>query len=814
MNSSLIKILSGNEFKGIDRIEIPQIQRDYAQGRLTQKATDIRHSFLDNIMAVVMTEDSSSRLHLDFIYGYKGENKAFEPLDGQQRLTTIFLFHWLLSPTGNKDLVYIDKDNLLKSKLRYCTRNSSTDFCDFLVNKNAADYMAELKTNRKEIKEKLKLCEDKDEKSKLKAKLKSITLSGAIKNSEEFQWNWWFDPTVIAMLNMLDAMESHLMEYNVETPSKYYENLRSRITMDFQDLEELEFGKSVSGTSSEETKVLHHQGYELYVKMNSRGLELSDFDITKSIFEEELIDQNAEEFLQQTWRKLIDKDWADFFWQHYNRSNGGKGEADIELVEKNFRNFILQEISLDWFVKLYNFSTHTDKQASIYALTLNSSEDIDRIIPQYRNFLFRERHEPNIDEKYQKIDFYTIIKRINSILVKEKETKIINVLNEYSGETNREIVDSFIYPLFNPDSTHIDRVLFWAITKFAVLFKAPEKENVDTHGPQSTSIDSAKHYNIDEKLFRENLRKWMRFIYHISILVNNTDRISTNKDEYKVISGVSCFLTTFKESSILNIDEFIIENRIEGFSIANIEEEQLKYKLKKKDIRWNDVIEEAENFEFFKGQIRALIDWSKISDKSGEIEYDIAKFKKYFEYFVNLYNTYKEGVVTIADVRGALLATNDPSYPMNDYLLDFSEHRDKSIKRYLREKKDSQAFYGSALKEMFDEWICRYPEMKAEKFLSEYIKVHTAHAADWKKKLIMIRGEIDNYTNTGRVFETEDGWMLGNALRSDSHLYSLDLLYYKATELVGRDVEVKDNIATNNPNSIIDRQTGEVIYRL
>ena len=71
----------------LERIEIPLIQRDYAQGRSDDKAQEIRSGFLRYLLDAVDTDGSVS---LDFVYG-KADGGVFHPLDGQQRLTTCFV---------------------------------------------------------------------------------------------------------------------------------------------------------------------------------------------------------------------------------------------------------------------------------------------------------------------------------------------------------------------------------------------------------------------------------------------------------------------------------------------------------------------------------------------------------------------------------------------------------------------------------------------------------------------------------------------------------------------------------------------------
>ena len=86
-------------------IVIPIIQRDYAQGRENDVVRQIRSKFIKQLLDTLA--DKNATLELDFVYGSLEEQShlpqdsstelAFTPLDGQQRLTTLFLLHWFLS---------------------------------------------------------------------------------------------------------------------------------------------------------------------------------------------------------------------------------------------------------------------------------------------------------------------------------------------------------------------------------------------------------------------------------------------------------------------------------------------------------------------------------------------------------------------------------------------------------------------------------------------------------------------------------------------------------------------------------------------
>ena len=105
-------------------VEIPIIQRDYAQGREDKK--EIRVEFLN---ALYRSIDKDKSIKLDFIYGSKS-NETFQPLDGQQRLTTLFLLHWY---AALKDSKLTDEIQKVLTKFSYETRASSREFCSELV---------------------------------------------------------------------------------------------------------------------------------------------------------------------------------------------------------------------------------------------------------------------------------------------------------------------------------------------------------------------------------------------------------------------------------------------------------------------------------------------------------------------------------------------------------------------------------------------------------------------------------------------------------------------------------------------------------
>lgn len=261
-------------------IEIPIIQRDYAQGR--DSASEIRREFLNNIYKHLQ---QSKRLDLDFVYGSLN-NQIFIPLDGQQRLTTLFLLHWFLL---SKEDALDEPAKTCLSKFSYETRTSSRDFCAALVNKGIT---------HTEILEVI-------------ASGEPEALSQKIADAEWFFRSWRKDPTIQSMLVMLDAIcEKFKDEKGIV--SRLVDNANPIIA--FQFIELRDFGLTDN----------------LYIKMNARGKSLTDFEIFKAKFEQFLEGkENDTRNFKKEFSDNIDGKWADFFWKHKQHN----------LIDKPFMRF-------------------------------------------------------------------------------------------------------------------------------------------------------------------------------------------------------------------------------------------------------------------------------------------------------------------------------------------------------------------------------------------------------------------------------------------------------------------------------------------
>lgn len=75
-----------NEYK----IVVPKIQRDYVQGRENDTVKKNREEFVEELIDSLA---GGRPMSLNFVYGTIQNGNEFIPIDGQQRLTTLFLLH-------------------------------------------------------------------------------------------------------------------------------------------------------------------------------------------------------------------------------------------------------------------------------------------------------------------------------------------------------------------------------------------------------------------------------------------------------------------------------------------------------------------------------------------------------------------------------------------------------------------------------------------------------------------------------------------------------------------------------------------------
>ena len=241
-------------------IVIPQVQRDYAYGRSDEKAVKVLDIILSAMHDALVgeNEDDATALAMDFVYGSKDNTLGITPLDGQQRLTTLYLLHLYASikePDGKK----------LRSPLlrfRYETRQSANDFCRKLI--QVFEY---------------------DERS-------SSSLSRQIVKDPHYLPSYDTDPTISSMLVVLDKIHEKFCDID-----NLWDKLTQRHRIYFYFLPLDKFGLSD----------------DLFIKMNSRGKPLTSYELYKSDFEEflEIHYPDKKEYFSRN----LDTIWTDMLWE-------------------------------------------------------------------------------------------------------------------------------------------------------------------------------------------------------------------------------------------------------------------------------------------------------------------------------------------------------------------------------------------------------------------------------------------------------------------------------------------------------------------
>lgn len=258
-----------NTFKNtfIDKkksILIPLLQRDYVQGG----RPDIIKPLLDHAIEALTT---LRKLELNYIYGYDENDDAslYVAIDGQQRLTTLWLLHlYIYSLTGISYPV----------KLQFQSRQSAQAFVDNL--------MKELPTL-------------------LPGKKGEI--ADVITDAQWFRTFWNEDPTVRNMLQALRIID----DKNI--PTEMSQLKMDNIQFSFLNMKEKGLDDDV------------------YIKMNGRGRPLSYFENVKSWMDEQVKTIKNEQTTME-WRSSMDGKWAGMFWQERNKGQQHPEEIDDEQL--------------------------------------------------------------------------------------------------------------------------------------------------------------------------------------------------------------------------------------------------------------------------------------------------------------------------------------------------------------------------------------------------------------------------------------------------------------------------------------------------
>ena len=775
-----------------NRIRIPMIQRDYAEGRRTAKIDAIRKNFLNEMLKVVFHPETE--LKLDFVYG-SYRDSAFEPLDGQQRLTTLFLLAWIFR-SKERDLLRLPDDKN-HSLFTYETRVASEEFCDTLVRYYACDLIEEwnakkiakpvpVKQENTELlaepdsKRFLKVGEDEvevgnwffDESEKVVEKNNGkIKLSDVIKSKDWFKWGWHKDPTVTSMLVVIDTV-MELIEENGYVYSTGISDRLNNITFKHLDLKELDMSD------------------ELYVKMNSRGKQLSDFDIVKSTLEEEIFLQEKQSSdFESRWREAVDGRWTNYFWQKSLKEKEEQKDLefkDVAKVEDGYLRLLQRLIALNLWMDTKDKDEYKKQRSSF---DVHSQAGFNQVL-----------------QKYLDMSFYK----------KEGKARILNL------EQIMKDMDSLIYEVPGSESRYSDITTLLDGIHFSKnenLLDIYLKDNVsyDTLAIIASMLFYARKFECWKDGERDNFRYWMRFTRNVILNDNRYDKIDSPESLYDTLILLRDMIDEFSEKrdreGVNDIRAYIRDVNARGrrgIENERINEENRKADLRLQDSDWNELIDSAEENTYLEGQVCSLLFWANN---------DSDKFRTYSEYLGKIVGD--DGLDKTDEVGkilfyAALLSLGDYRKAENGTLFNFTQHRDRGFKQYLRSRKDE---YGNRIKELIDKWKDISPTLSREEFFNECIESY-AVTGSWIDYVINCP-QVLKYAEQKIVIKRKDGnWYLRQKIRSDVehreiYLQSIncriiypkkangDLDYNNASYPI---ISIKGNTDKEDPNSLTYRR--------
>ncbi len=532
---------------------IPIIQRDYAQGRKDKEY--IRRAFLGKIKNSL---DSGSSVTLDFVYGNVKGNR-FYPLDGQQRLTTLWLVYWYISLKAGK----LSEDKRILSKFSYETRSSSAEFCKALCNKIPDNV--------------------------------SGRIVDYIKSQTWFYSSWLQDPTISAMLRTIGG-DNATTDDNIETVFKCSDYLNCRDRLLTRSI--INFELMIIGT--EKLPISD----DLYIKMNARGKVLTDFENFKADLvawiqnsqnpEDSLFAQNvgaSEINYKQYYPACIDNAWMDVFWNSAREKTDSSFNGRIDDIYFSFLNrYILNEICLNEDMSPEDYApgkedaVHKDLKSrfdKLFGTGLRDSSADDSLIT-YEGF---DTYKPYITfNTLRKLDGILKVASSNLAII-DKALNISDADEEEKHSVGYTFIPRYISDINGQrlaSTSQKARVYFLAISLYIENCQAMPSTDFDEN-----KFNKWIHVvrNLIENAAIDNVPSMITCMRLIKKIAEQLKR--HNNDIYETLKAYS-----------------------EGFSNSQLER-QLKEEKDKaekiiEDICWESKIEEAEKYAFFNGTIRFL----------------------------------------------------------------------------------------------------------------------------------------------------------------------------------------------------------------
>lgn len=242
---------------GYDQIVIPSLQRDYVQGNRRDKISP----FIDYLLEGFEGKDG---IDLNYMYGTILKNDdgtiSFVPIDGQQRMTTLWLLRLYLTARANVQQPGTHRP--MVQRLEYRTREYAQEFCRAL-----SEHVDAIVTS----------------------KLKLVDFA----RQPWFIEAWRHDVTVQGCMVTLQIIDEKI---GSRSASELLEQFDEKIRFSLQTLDD-------------------DINDDIYIKMNGRGIHLTEFENLKAWLDQRVENCKCADF-RKRWQRCMDNEWADMVWQN------------------------------------------------------------------------------------------------------------------------------------------------------------------------------------------------------------------------------------------------------------------------------------------------------------------------------------------------------------------------------------------------------------------------------------------------------------------------------------------------------------------
>lgn len=613
-------------------ITMPLYQRDYVQGRLKDTSAElIRKEFIHDLIEALHFEgDQVKELH--FIFGGKDSTdqdveNGFVPVDGQQRLTTLFLIHWyVFLQCGANDN---ECDNL--AKFRYASRDTSRRFCEEMV----------------EI---------------VKKKGNVLPASGDETIRENIRKQTWFtgniasDPTVDSMLVVLDEIHTQFQSLGEEPD---WQQIKKRLMSDVCPVVFLCLDmKDELGENSEIR--------DLYIKMNARGKLLTDFEnfkayLRKTVSESkggenfDLLAQYLGDVDDETMRTellgWINNEYTDFFFQLID---GGQiydyscdetppqKDAPKQCFDIAMMNFFNEMIRMEFFsfVRAAGVNGHDYRSYNDSIAEMSGKEFYHFVTSRGIDYLKR------IDEKRK----YGLLDKLDEVALAltkgfERAIKLLDIL---SGRTDKKTIKEICCMIS-------EEIEFAYSIEDIILQSKGQKKLVSLVPSRAIFLFVEKFGVVNNELFTE----WSRLIRRC---VKYTE-IEHFNDVCEISAVFENIVNALPENAtVTDLLKAIVEAAEYTALEHHFKEERLKAKLRLSEDgeQWEKVLREAESWHE-NGQVYYLIELSRQDDE----QYSNETFNLYFKFVKNVFIRQKGAILYNGNFDGrkkfenALLLSSD-----------------------------------------------------------------------------------------------------------------------------------------------------------